>query len=523
MNSNVDLLPKYDVLPPSQRPRWITLCKNSLANVGRGSVAALVAIAIAPFLTRKMSVEAYGAWALILQIGAYATYLDFGIQTAVGRFVAYTTERGDLRTRNEIVSTSLAALSAAMLIAALAVIIVAWKLPVLFSRMPAPLYHQVRVSLVLVGLSLAAGLPASVFSGVFIGMQKNEVPAVIIGCSRIVSAVLIVVAAGRGSGLIVMGAVVCSVNLASYGLQYAMFARSVRGWAVAMHSVSRKALSEIWAYCFSLSIWSFGTLLVTGLDIFLVGVFDFPSVAYYTVAATLITFILGLQNAIFATLIPEAAILQARHETAELGRVLISTTRYGMLLLLCSGLPLFVATRPILAFWVGPLYAEKATMILRILVLANVIRLSAVPYAMLLIGTAQQRLVTISPLIEGFSNVIVSILAAIRWGAIGIAIGTLVGSVIGILCNFVYNMPRSKQIAVGRRAYFIEGHLRPLFCIAPIAVAVFCYWVFPARVELFATQLFVGASLITMITLWSFGLVASERTRLKALVRFAWE
>src|SRR5450432_1532076 len=117
MNSNVDLLPKYDVLPPSQRPRWITLCKNSLANVGRGSVAALVAIAIAPFLTRKMSVEAYGAWALILQIGAYATYLDFGIQTAVGRFVAYTTERGDLRTRNEIVSTSLAALSAAMLIA----------------------------------------------------------------------------------------------------------------------------------------------------------------------------------------------------------------------------------------------------------------------------------------------------------------------------------------------------------------------------------------------------------------------
>jgi O-antigen/teichoic acid export membrane protein len=90
----------------------LVVVKNAFANVIRGGATALVAIALPPFLTRLMSPGAFSAWALILQLSAFVGYLDFGIQTAVGRFVAQSNERGDAEHRDRIVSTSLAVLSA---------------------------------------------------------------------------------------------------------------------------------------------------------------------------------------------------------------------------------------------------------------------------------------------------------------------------------------------------------------------------------------------------------------------------
>src|SRR5882757_7755369 len=95
------------------RKEKLVLLKNATANVARGSAAAMVAVILPPFLVRLMSPDSYSAWSLILQLSAYVGYLDFGIQTAVGRFVAHANEKGDPERRDVIVSTSFAALTAA--------------------------------------------------------------------------------------------------------------------------------------------------------------------------------------------------------------------------------------------------------------------------------------------------------------------------------------------------------------------------------------------------------------------------
>src|SRR3984957_20546664 len=50
------------------------------------------------FLVHHMAAAEYSAWVLILQLAAYISYLEFGIQTAVSKFVAEYDPRGD---RNE--------------------------------------------------------------------------------------------------------------------------------------------------------------------------------------------------------------------------------------------------------------------------------------------------------------------------------------------------------------------------------------------------------------------------------------
>jgi len=491
------------------------LLKNAAANVVRGGAAALVAVLLPPFLTRAMSIDAFGAWSLVLQLSAFVGYLDFGIQTAIGRFIAHTGESGDTEHRDRIVNTSLAVLAAAGALGVVGSVGLAVLMPHIFHQVPSILLRDSRWALVLVGSSLALGLPCSLFTGIFVGLQRYEVPAAVIGGSRLLGALCLVLIVRHGGNLAQMGAAFAAVNLASYGLQYLLYSKIALRIRFSPQLVSRKAGRELFDYCLSLSIWSFAMLLVSGLDVALVGYFEFEKVAYYAVAATLIVFLAGVQNAVFSVMIPSTAVLQARGNSVQLGQVMLTATRYGSFILLLMGLPLILAAKGILTLWVGPRYAQQGARILEVLTAANIIRLSAVPYIMTLIGTGQQRLVTITPILEGASNLIVSMIGGFFFGAIGVAIGTLVGGIVGVLGNFVYNMPRTIEIKFRFVDYVRDGLLRPMACAVPLVAVVlgFRFSAFSASAIAYAA---IGAAVLaTLLLLWRYGLVGSERERLR--------
>src|SRR3954471_6428689 len=132
-----------------------TLVKNGFANLARGSTTALISLVLTPFLTRYMSAIEYGAWALILQIAAYTSYLDFGIQTAVGRFIAYSNEKQDEEHQNKIASTSFAMLIVAMLFSIAIFCWIGWNFESFFRGVPKEIVAGTRFSLLLVGFVLA--------------------------------------------------------------------------------------------------------------------------------------------------------------------------------------------------------------------------------------------------------------------------------------------------------------------------------------------------------------------------------
>jgi len=499
----------------------LTVVKNAFANVARGTASALVALAVTPFLTRALPPEKYGAWALVLQLAAYVGYLEFGIQTAVGRFVAHANERSDVEHRDEIVNTALAMLTAACLLALVLIGILIAVLPRFFRQMPAGLYPDVRIALALVGGSLAVGLPASVFNGIFVGLQRYEIPAVIVAGSKLFSGVLLVVIARHGGSIPAMAVSMAATSLVSYVLQWLMSRRYAPDIRLSRRLVSGDAGRELLSYCVSLTVWSFAMLLVSGLDLTLVGVFDFQRVAFYAVAASLVTFVAGLQNAVFSAMIPSTAIMHARGASWELGRVVIEGTRYGMFLLLLTGLPLLLVAKPILRVWVGSAYAGQTAVLLQILVIANIVRFSALPYIVTLIGTGQQRFIVLTPLLEGVTNLLVSVVAGYYWGAMGVAFGTLCGAVVGVVGNFFYNMRRTSEVRFSMREYALESLLKPVLCAVPLGIALQVQAVSadlqgPVRVLVILTG--AGA---TAFCLWRWCLATSDWQRILALSRLS--
>ena len=153
-----------------------TIVKNASSNLVRLVGSGIVALLLSPFLVRMLPKDTYGAWAVLLQMTLYVGYLDFGIQTAVARFVAHTHELDDHERRDGIVSTAFAMLTLAAVLGCILVAVLAWQLPAIFPQMPATLFRPAQIALLLMGGSLALGLPAAVISSLFIGLQRNEIP-----------------------------------------------------------------------------------------------------------------------------------------------------------------------------------------------------------------------------------------------------------------------------------------------------------------------------------------------------------
>jgi len=452
----------------------------------------------------------YSIWVLVLQVAAYSSYLDFGLQTAVGRYIAIANEKHDPHQRDSVFSTALVGLSIASVIAIMTLIVVACTAGMLFPKVPAALLPSMRTALLIVGSSIALGLPSSAWSGVFIGIQRNEMIASVVGGSRLISALALVLASINGASIVVMAVIVASVNLASYALLY-LLVRHSSEVTFRFVLVQRSVARDLFGYCFSLMIWSFSTLLVTGLDLLFVGRFELGSLIPYALATSLVNFIAGVQSAIFGAMMPHAAVLHARGNSASLGTLVISSTRLAVVLLVITGLPILIYASPLFRIWVGQQYAVEGQRLLIVLMAASIIRLAGMPYSVVLVASAQQKLVTLSPLMEGFTNVFASIVLGMKFGAIGVAAGTLIGGIVGILGHIVYNMPRTRQeVTFSVRAFLFSGVGLPVLTATPL----FALFIYTYKKSLPTPQVFTVACGITLVFVAAILLRTESRKRI---------
>lgn len=451
--------------------------KNAIANLSRGSLGAVVALLLPPILVRHMTPAAYAVWVLVLQTAGYITYLNFGLQTAIGRYVAYANERGDREQRDSVFSTALLGLCIAGLLSLVFLGAGILAVPAVFPSVPAQLISQMRWALLLVGLALAIELPVSSCNGVFIGMERFEIPALTGGFARMGSAIGLVLAALTGKSLIVMAAILCAANCTGYVAQVVALRRVAPDVRFRLGLVKRSTARELSGYCFGLTVMSFSMLLITGFDLLLVGRFEFSAVTPYSVSATLVTLLSGGIFAIVNVLLPHAASLRAQDNAEALGKLVVSSTQLSVLILVLTGIPVFVFAGPILHFWIGLQYVELGAPILQILVVANIIRLIGAPYSVVLVAAGQQNYIKVSPLAEGISNFIFSVLFGLAFGAVGVAFGTLLGAVVSLGSHFGYSMPRTYlAIKFSRRRLLVRGVLAPLFWTSPLVIAGVASW-----------------------------------------------
>jgi O-antigen/teichoic acid export membrane protein len=152
--------------------------------------------------------------------------------------------------------------------------------------MPVALLRDARIGVVFVGVSLSINLAASVYTAIFLGLQRYKVPMVTGVITRLLYGAAICAAVAMHSSLAVMGIVVAFANLAGAALQLALWKRLADHVKVALRAIDFKMLRQMLRYCAALTVWSVCMFFVTGIDITIVGHYAFREVAFYSIATS---------------------------------------------------------------------------------------------------------------------------------------------------------------------------------------------------------------------------------------------
>jgi O-antigen/teichoic acid export membrane protein len=477
----------------------------------------LVALVLPPLLVHRMAPSQYSAWVLILQCSGYINLLDLGLQTAVGKFVAEHDAVGDRMASSRIISSSFAILCVSAFVGAVVIALITWRVPEIFHQMPVSLIGNVRLGILAVGLSTVIALPFGVFLAVFTGLQRYGFPTALAMISKIASSASLAILLLIHGTLAQLALTLAAFNLATAVAQFfgwRKFAKDRVDFAPQL--ADRSTALRLAKYSGVLSIWTVATLFVSGLDIVIVGHYDYKNTGYYGIAASVTNFMLVVIGGLFVPLVPAVSSLQSGRTAEQIGSLTIKATRYCGLLLSLFGLPLVFGAYPILKLWVGGNYAMHSAMFLQLLVIGNLVRQLAYPYSLVVIATGKQHLATIAAVAEAVVNIGISIYLVERIGAAGVAIGTLVGAFVSVGLHLTLSMRRTfSSIAMSRVRFMLQGMLRPLMCLAP-EILLIPAWkkfaVFPVSVTWM-----VAASAATLGIAWSMGLSGEERSRFKGL------
>jgi O-antigen/teichoic acid export membrane protein len=506
---------------PHHKPAGVatTISRNVAISLARVIFNSLVALVLPAYLVHHLPLATFSAWVLILQLGAVVSFLDLGIQTGVAKFVAEHDARGDVAEAGRHASAGFVMMTLACSLGLGLTSILAWQVPRLFHNMPEALYRDVRISVILVGTSLSFALLCSVFSAVFVGLQQYGIPTAITILNRALYTLSVCVIVHYKGSLVVMGAAVAFINFSTGFLQVLAWRSKLSRIQISPKRTDPKILGHMSGYCLTLAVWSTAMLCISGLDVTIVGHYDFKETAYYSLATLPANLIISIISSALGPFLPAASALSTQRTAVAMGNILFRVTRYSTILILLTGLPLLVGGYPILHLWVGRVYALHSVSYLQVLVLATMIRNLCMPYSTIVVATGKQRFATASAIAEAVVNLGSSIYLAHRIGAVGVAAGTLLGAFVSVGMHFTFSMHYTySTILISRLRLFVGALLRPALIAIP-SLLFFPLWRDPSGQSLSPSVSFFWA-VATLLTAWYATLNGDERASLLRIVRY---
>lgn len=453
--------------------RWLG---NSFANALSGASAAVFNLAIPAVLSRHLTQSEFSAWGLSLQIVAYVALLGIGLQTAVAKQVAYSEEA---QARGETLATIRASRSisrACMALGLLLSMAIAAGCPWLFPDIPAQVLGQARWTLVAVGAAAAVQLLSLVPMGVFQGLHMNARFATAQVTVRVLGVALIVVGVQLDAGMPVLALLLATSLALLTPLMWMRLRQHEAGALMAFKTqpLNREARTRLLRDCLTLSVWGLSMLAVNTAGMVMVARTAFEHTGAYSIAVTAATVLSGLVGAVISPLLTHAAALYATPERRrEMEALLLRTT----CLCACglSGLFLIFALiqRPLLTAWVGPNLVETTVLPMLILVGAHALRNVGAPYALMLIATGLNRRALWTGLAEGLCNLVATVYLGLRFGVVGVALGTLIGAIVGVVGSLLFNAPRTAELSPRPLRFAALMLLPPLAAAALVFLSPF--------------------------------------------------
>ena len=399
------------------------LLRSSIARVSTTFANVVVTFFLMPFVVRTLGDYWYGLWVAVSGIALYYYLLDFGLSSAVSRFVSSAVARNDTERVNQVVNTA-GALFAGL---GLLVLLVTGGLWLGVPRFVAAEYvWPVRMVVLLQGVTMGLGFPSKALGGVAAAQLRYDLVEVLNVALLLGNAGLTVLVLTHGGGIVGLAWVMFVLGMANSVAYYVLVKRLWPALALRAHYIQADTAKELFGY----SIWSFlnnlSNMVRFRIDALVVAGFCGASVVtHYGIGASLAEYGLNLINRATNILTPVFARYQAEGDHAAIRSKLLFFTKLNAVLSIFGFGLLFVLGQPFIVRWMGARYAD-AYLVLLVMGAALMIEALMQPANNAVYGLARHRPYAIAALCEAAANAALSILLVRKYGMIGVAVGTAI-------------------------------------------------------------------------------------------------
>src|SRR5262245_33163213 len=151
-----------------------TFVRNLAANWVGLAAEVVVAFLLTPFVVGRLGLAAYGVWGVFTSLIGYVGLIDLGVRGSLGRFVNYHFARDELDAAREVVTTTLAFLSAASALALIVCVGLGAFFGTLFPKTPSEIAAEAPYLLPLMAVGLWLSFLAAVFRTVAAAFDRFD-------------------------------------------------------------------------------------------------------------------------------------------------------------------------------------------------------------------------------------------------------------------------------------------------------------------------------------------------------------
>ncbi len=387
---------------------------------------------LTPFLLRELGASDYGLYILIGSLVTYGSLLDFGIASAVSKYVAEYHARGQVKEAGSLVATSLWLYSGLGAIAILTSAIIAPFFPILF-HVPPDQQTVARWLVLLAGLNLGISLPCALPQAVLRGLQRFDLTnsVGILGMTLFTAAT--VMSLLQGWGLLGMMAISLPVTLIMQIPSIWLVRRVVPELRWGWGGASRRLVRTVTSFSWALFVINLSGQIQTKTDELVIGVMlPVANVTPYSIARRLSELPQILTDQFMKVLLPLASQLDAQNDRSRLRVLYLISTRLTLAIFVPLACGIIILAAPFLAAWLGASFADYSYLVI-ILTFASLINTSQWPAGSILQGMARHRRLSIWSLGSGVANLLLSLVLVQYIGLAGVALGTLIPTAVECL------------------------------------------------------------------------------------------
>ncbi|MEA2031187.1 MAG: oligosaccharide flippase family protein [candidate division Zixibacteria bacterium] len=470
-----------------------------------------------PYITSVLGDARYGVWVIIFQTIFYFSIMDFGLTSALTRYISKFLAHHDFNNINKVLNTAnlLYFITGILVLAGVFVFVTMFFN--YFKISDPELLYEGKIALMILGAYMAFNFIATPFGNSLGAFHRYDIVNILNISEEIVRTGLMIFMLTQGHGLVALALVILLMTVVKHLIAAGILLRLQPDVRIASADVEKPTARMLFKYSrVSLGI-SLCWLILYNTDSVLLGFMSSSvAAAVYYPGAQLMHHLRNIVNTVAVPLVPAISHIESTSDISVIRSVYLRAIKYVSFFSFSVAAGVVIYAHDFVKLWLIPEFAQTAD-IMRILAIGTAVLLPQIIGDAILFAVEKHKKLLTVLVCESVFKLVLAVFLVKEYGMLGMAFAVVIPQVLLFTTLYPYIMSRVVETSYWRiTTTVITAGLAGLAITAPTAFLLHWVWT-PATWPIFFGNI-IGV-LIACLVIGFFLVEPEDRQRIKELIK----